>query len=187
LRIVDEFGLTAFEKFCEGNSENEDDVKWIRLEKQPDECLTNIVTQDDIWRKIAEVRLEQARNGLSDLYLREWESTNGQASTGAKSVISVMQFNTLRGLSSGPTQSWTKDNRAFTFPVIFGFGLKVASLNSGTRSLLGLLLCGLDLCKRSLSRFFAPMRLFARGPSNPSQIMECMGCIGWMPLFERNV
>jgi endonuclease/exonuclease/phosphatase family metal-dependent hydrolase len=102
--VVDEFGLTAFENFCEGNSEDEDDFKWIRLEKQLDKCLKNIVTQDDIWRKIAEVRLEQARYGLSDLYLREWESTNGQATTDAQSEISVMQFNALaEGLSSGPT------------------------------------------------------------------------------------
>jgi endonuclease/exonuclease/phosphatase family metal-dependent hydrolase len=102
--VVDEFGLTAFENVCEGNSEDADDFKRIRLEKQSDECLKNIVTQDDIRRKIAEVRLEQARYGLSDLYLREWESTNGQATTDSKSVVSVMQFNALaEGLSSGPT------------------------------------------------------------------------------------
>jgi mRNA deadenylase 3'-5' endonuclease subunit Ccr4 len=119
--VIDEFGLTAFENFCEGDGKDEDDFKWIRVENQPDECLKTIVTQDDIWRKIAEVRLEQARCGLSDLYLREWESTDGQATTDAtdgqattdatdgqattdaKSVISVMQFNALaEGLSSGP-------------------------------------------------------------------------------------
>lgn len=102
--VVDEFGLTAFENVCEGDGDGEDDSKWIRLEKQPDEYLTTVLTQDDIWRKIVEIRLEQARYGLSDLYLREWEkSTNGQATTNAKSVISVMQFNALaEGLSSGP-------------------------------------------------------------------------------------
>jgi endonuclease/exonuclease/phosphatase family metal-dependent hydrolase len=100
--VVDEFGLTAFENFCGGDGE--DDSKWIRVEKQPDECLKNIVTQDDVLRKIAEVRQEQARYGLSDLYEREWESANDQGTIDAKSVISVMQFNALaEGLSSGPT------------------------------------------------------------------------------------
>jgi endonuclease/exonuclease/phosphatase family metal-dependent hydrolase len=99
--VVDEFGLTAFENFCKGDSE--DDSRWIRVEKQPDECLKSIVTQEDVLRNIAEARQEQARYGLSDLYSRNWESTNGQATTDAKSVISVMQFNALaEGLSSGP-------------------------------------------------------------------------------------
>jgi mRNA deadenylase 3'-5' endonuclease subunit Ccr4 len=105
--VVDEFGSPAFENFCEG--EGEDDFRWIRVEQKPDDCLKNILTQDDVLRKLAEVRQEQARYGLSDLYLREWESTKGETTcindtNDANSVISVMQFNTLaEGLSAGPT------------------------------------------------------------------------------------
>jgi mRNA deadenylase 3'-5' endonuclease subunit Ccr4 len=109
--VVDEFGSSAFEKYCKG--ESEDCLRWLRVEKDPDDCFKNVTTREGVFQKIAAVREMQGRYGQSDLLLRQWEGADaeqdsivtGQSINGAgKPMISVMQFNSLaEGLSSGPT------------------------------------------------------------------------------------
>jgi len=120
--VEDEFGCEAIEEFLqadkggEGSVASSDNFRWIRLEKEPDECLTDVCTREDVFRKIEEAKAVQRRHGPCELYPRQWEPTaadddiiNG-AVNGARrkddrsdQEFTVMQFNALaEGLSSGP-------------------------------------------------------------------------------------
>jgi endonuclease/exonuclease/phosphatase family metal-dependent hydrolase len=106
--VIDDMGCIAIEDRIK--NDEEDDTRWIRVEKGPDQEIQRFITRQDVVREIERVRQVQAKaGGRSDLYSRTWQDTgfkrpsrpviNGE---GKKTSISVMQFNTLaEGLSSG--------------------------------------------------------------------------------------
>lgn len=112
--VVDEFGCEAFENLFEGDGDS--DFRWIRVEKKNDPSIKGIRTQQNVFQKIEQVKREQRKEGVSDLYPRIWEpkdalpddaAVNGDRvnglSRGEGSIITVMQFNALaEGLSCGP-------------------------------------------------------------------------------------
>lgn len=107
-QIVDSFGCEAFEKFRQSESDNE--LQWIRVEKEPDQSIVNITTPDDVVRMIEDVKREQGRFAPCNLYPRRWHSApesdepvNG-VGRDSEREFSVMQFNALaEGLSCGPS------------------------------------------------------------------------------------
>jgi len=147
---IDNFGCEAYESvtvtqvqdedyFCDVNSllthngatikpKNGEDsllrsvTKRIRLQARPDACLAGIDSAAQILNKIEQIRDTQSMYGKrpSDLYARQWESTEQETSGEIPSAngdvngevkhqntslsFSVMQFNTLaEGLSAGPS------------------------------------------------------------------------------------
>lgn len=107
-QIVDAFGCEAFEKFRQSESDNE--LQWIRLEKERDQSILNITNPDDVLRRIEDAKREQGRVGPCALYSRRWHSApesdepiNG-VDRDSERDFSVMQFNALaEGLSCGPS------------------------------------------------------------------------------------
>lgn len=106
--VVDDFGCEAYEEISlTDGEENNKPRRWVRIEAGPDRSLRNIETQEDVIKKIREVRQEQSKFGRADLYRRPWTPVedlgliNGEA---ADSAFSVLQFNALaEGLSAGPS------------------------------------------------------------------------------------
>jgi endonuclease/exonuclease/phosphatase family metal-dependent hydrolase len=126
--VMDDFGCSAFEKYSEGQGQQEagnddDDFQWIRLENRVDSCLAKISAKEDVVRRIQEVKLLQEKSGRAALYSRPWQYRNAPAGNkdedeslqekpvnGAspayqkRGSFSVLQFNMLaEGLSAGPT------------------------------------------------------------------------------------
>jgi mRNA deadenylase 3'-5' endonuclease subunit Ccr4 len=141
--VVDSFGCQAYESFHDASEK----VRWIRLEKQLDDSLTTIHTQQDVWKKVDWAQHEQSKYGNSTLYSRTWQqltpatnSDNTVATTvdattdTTNTLFRVAQFNSLaEGLSSGPLVKRPfavdpLDTHAQTESVSYGgFGLPGAS------------------------------------------------------------
>jgi mRNA deadenylase 3'-5' endonuclease subunit Ccr4 len=116
--ILDDFGCVAYEEASTEDDEDKTPGRLIRIQADSDECLADIHSREDVWRKIREVRDSQSEYGRADLYERRWKSQSSDGankdrpsingdlkeSTETKHSFSVMQFNTLaEGLSSGPS------------------------------------------------------------------------------------
>lgn len=118
--VLDDFGCVAYEEVDPVTTKGEDGKKTrlIRVQAAADDCLGDITSREDVWRKIHEVRQAQSEYGRADLYQRQWLSETGEESdinsmpiNGAaaandetKQSFTVMQFNALaEGLSSGPS------------------------------------------------------------------------------------
>jgi hypothetical protein len=107
--VIDEFGLQAFEEFCEGD---QDEFRWIRIENELSTDLKNITSAEAVREKIEQVRLQQGKFGRADLYPRRWENVApliGDAERDKcfngnfKGIFSIAQFNALaEGLCAGP-------------------------------------------------------------------------------------
>lgn len=100
--ITDDFGCPAYEAFC--NTRNDDDFRWIRLEKTVDPVLQNITTPAQVLLQMQAVQTEFDQLGNADIYPQTIEYIN-KATSGRnnKPTIKVLQFNTLaEGLSAGP-------------------------------------------------------------------------------------
>jgi len=102
-------------------------IPCIRVDTEPDTCLKEVVSREDVLNKIKEVRSKQNQYKNSSLYHREWlpvlstienielggntKRMNNDTKIAYESVdgdntFTVLQFNTLaEGLSSGPTAS----------------------------------------------------------------------------------
>lgn len=102
--ILDDRGCRALED--RSTNDQEQDTRYIRVEKGPNDDIANIQTRRDVINEIDRIRQIQETAGRSDLYARSWEETglpsrpvvNGDG----KMMISVMQFNMLaEGLSAG--------------------------------------------------------------------------------------
>lgn len=103
--------MSAYDDICDVDEDN--DFLSIRFEKQPDECLAEIQSRNDVIERIKHVREQQSRYGQATVYNRSWDELNlaavsekaDSSSSGCKNgtTITVLQFNTLaEGLSAGP-------------------------------------------------------------------------------------
>ena len=106
--LVDEFGSLAMERFCEAASD-EEQFRWIRLEKQADKSIHHVKTKEDVMNQIRLAAETQGKYGKANLFQRRWKhlesgTLNGFAVDGSNdSSFTVLQFNALaEGLSAGP-------------------------------------------------------------------------------------
>ena len=89
----------------------------IRMQSDPDACLHNITSVQDIRSKMNEVRALQSTYRDANLYQRDWKPIHQPIDDtcleiDGSTTIKVLQFNTLaQGLSSGPIPSPFEKNK----------------------------------------------------------------------------